>query len=90
MSEFCCSEKQKAKWIWVACEVFSGCSDLLVVLFSFRSVHTSGFVDWYGQISVLPASCVLVRPEVKLHHAGGVSSGVSDGWSGTFNFMMEI
>lgn len=90
MNEFWCSEKQKAKWIWVACEVLSGFSDLLVVLFSFRSVHISGFVHWYGQISVLPASCVPVRSEVKVHHAGGVSSGVSDGWSGTFEFVVEI
>lgn len=70
--------------------MLSGFSDLLVVLFSFRSVHTSGFVHWYGQISVLPASCILVRPEVKVHHAGGVSSGVSDGRSGTFHFVVDI
>lgn len=49
----------------------------------FRSVHTGGVVHWYGEVSVLSASCVSVRSEVKVHHAGGVASGVSDGRSGT-------
>lgn len=45
----------------------------------FRSVHSGGVVHWYGEVSVLSASGVPVRSEVKVHHAGGVASGVSDG-----------